>query len=135
MKAPTVISLAKTGLAVVGLLVIVLGGATFVWPFIDSEGVVTSGNFREIEIDAPKAEVASIITGVSSTTSRLRMSGYVGRKGNYCPLIVNACDESSILKSDKWYLSYPGIYNERIELAFEGDRVTSIRYIRAPFDP
>lgn len=127
---------AKTVLAIVGLISIIVAIQRVVWPFIDAEGVISEGSFREIDIGASRIEVATILTGVSPRkNSSLRMSGYVDENDNYLPLQIIECDHRQIAKSNKWYLSSPGFHKERVELVFEGDRVKSIRYTRSPFDP
>ena len=126
----------KSVVALIGVVFIIWGSAKFIMPFLNSEGLVTDGEFREIRIGASKADVAGIVTGMgNSPRSLLRLSGYADEDAKYCPLVFNHCSLKNVNESNRWYLSYPGFHNERLEVSFSDDRVVAIRYSRAPFDP
>ena len=120
-------------LATIGFIALIVVAQDVIWPFLVPSDVVTEGGYREIDIGATKSDIALIITGAHGRRSKLRMSGYMDTNDIYKPIIVSECT-GTILDSDVWYLSYPGIFNERIKVIFEDDRVATISYSRSPFD-
>jgi hypothetical protein len=113
-------------LGIVGWKVYELG-----WPLIDSERTVTQGSYRGLKIGETKAEVVSELY---SPFQHVRLEGYeVDGRTYEQPLL--SLPSAPLSASDKWFLGYPGIHKETIVLAFESDRLASIRYRRDAFAP
>ena len=113
----------------IGLAAILVGGYRLLWPILDAEGSITSGQYRGIYIGEAKVdvEIAVSIPG----RQQLKLSGYVDSEGHYKPI---DCYEN-LRESDKWTLLYPGIHQEVVILTFRDQRVVQIEYKRDMLSP
>ena len=113
----------------IGLATILVGGHRIIWPIIDAEGSITSGQYRGISIGDAKVDVE---IGLSIPgRQQLKLIGYSDSEGHTS---VIDCYEA-LRESDKWILAYPGIHQEVVHLTFQDQRVVRIDYIRDMLSP
>ena len=120
-------------LACVGAITLLVLLWMFFWPLVDSEGEVTEGGFRELEIGLSKTEVMLIAQSPTSH-SRLKLQGYFTVDEAVETIPSLQCFDS-LYESDVWILSYPGIHNEIVHAHFENQELVKIRYIRDLLSP
>lgn len=104
-------------------------------PLLNSERVITEGNYRSLEIGATKGEVIGLLTNSSDRFSKFKLTSYTTMEGHHQPLFYEQCKSGRIIDADTWYAAYPGFQNEIVELKFDGGLLAQIRYTRAILDP
>jgi len=130
----------------VALAVILITLATsfaYVAFFIEYEGTVVQGDFRDIHIGSSKSDVIDRIQDSEENHSiTLRISGYYDSEGEYQFVGAPAkklLTESGVIEglyaSDRWVLFSSSVLGEGMTLEFTDDRLNRIKFIRAPLDP
>ncbi len=124
------------------LVLIVVPVAYFLF-VLEYEGTVTEGEFRDIAIGASKSEVIDRAHDTGNDYSmEVSIYGFYDSSGQYQHISIiekrQPIDAKSLAKlnaSDRWVLGSSSILGEGMTIEFVNDRLVSIQFLRAPFDP
>lgn len=105
----------------------------YIWPFVDSSGVIIEGSYRGIAVGDTKADVI-LKTTTSVYNNKLRIESYRGLEGRTIVVFLRN-QPYHLLDSDVWGLAYPGIHQETVLLYFKKGQVYKIKYQRDMFSP
>ncbi|MDX1508210.1 MAG: hypothetical protein R3358_08010 [Woeseiaceae bacterium] len=122
-------------LSVIGAIYLLWLLYSLLWPLAQPTGITAEGAYRDLRIGAPKAEVALMVASAGPFDGDLKVTGYLDPESGQFVSVVYGGSKFSLIDSNTWFLAYPGIHRERIEVVFENDLVVSIRYTRSTFDP
>lgn len=125
----------RNALALVGMATIVYRVLLFAWPLMNSSDIIVNGSYRSIRIGSGKAEVADLLLSARSGNGRLKVIGYLDPVTDERVSIVFGKSDYDLIDASVWFLAYPSIHREYIELTFEDDSLTSIRYNRGILSP
>ena len=116
----------------IGVATILVGGYRIIWPIIDAEGSITSGQFRGIYIGEAKVDVE--IEVMIPGRQKLKLIGFVDVDGRHRNVPTSDC-RGGLDESATWILTYPGIHQEIVRLTFLDERVARIEYERDMLSP
>ena len=120
---------------IIAVINTVIAGYEYIWPLIDTSGVIETGEYRGLKIGDTKRDVIRK-TIYTMHEGSLRITFYREHDGNVRYLFSKREEETyNIYASDEWGLSYPGIHGETLKIFFKNRKLYKITYVRDMFAP